>query len=165
MISEKERRGMNAYELLASAIEELKLALGHRSSFHEMDKHILEACLSLEQCARLDRSTELVYALDGVLVCVNPPPPSYSHRVTLDFDGVAVEFLVEIETDDDDDGCGSPSQTGNSMTGRRGSTRAVSAFRLANPAKFLADMYAFLNADGGLMGRIVEACDEEVGTR
>lgn len=32
---------------------------------------------------------------------------------------------VEIELQDDDDGCGSPSSTGNSMTGRRGTARAV----------------------------------------
>jgi len=42
---------------------------------------------------------------------------------------MAKKLLIEIElpysiitdTEDDDDGCGSPSSTGNSMTGRRGS--------------------------------------------
>jgi len=38
-----------------------------------------------------------------------------------------ITFTVEvtIEAVDDDDGCGSPSSTGNSMTGRRGTTKYV----------------------------------------
>lgn len=38
---------------------------------------------------------------------------------------VEVEVEVDLELEDDDDGCGSPSQTGNSMTGCRGSHLAV----------------------------------------
>lgn len=36
-----------------------------------------------------------------------------------------VPFDVEVEREYDDDGCGSPSRTGNSMTGYRGSHWAI----------------------------------------
>ncbi len=42
---------------------------------------------------------------------------------TFNLDGLELVLPVQWEDDADDDGCGSPQQTGNAMTGLRGSRR------------------------------------------
>ena len=42
------------------------------------------------------------------------------HDNTLTFDDVGFPYELITEIEDDDDGCGSPSKSGNSMTGYRG---------------------------------------------
>lgn len=58
---------------------------------------------------------------------------------------LTVPISVEVEREDDDDGCGSPSVTGNSMTGRRGSFWAVKSIEFDGTAeKALAAINAAL---------------------
>jgi len=57
---------------------------------------------------------------------------SITREITFD-----VEVIAELEWDDD--GCGSPSRTGNSMTGCRGSYYAPSTIKLFTPLPTLAE--------------------------
>lgn len=59
------------------------------------------------------------------------PRIPFSFEVTLDVRGWAV-----LEKEYDDDGCGSPSKSGNSMTGCRGSHFAVVDIELADQGLF-----------------------------
>ena len=59
---------------------------------------------------------------------------------------LTVPFDVEVEREDDDDGAGSPSVTGNSMTGKRGSFWAIKSVTFDGTAeKALAAINAALD--------------------
>lgn len=58
------------------------------------------------------------------------PGKTVTRTVTVEID---VEVEIELDEDEDDDGCGSPRSSGNSLTGRRGSTTVAGRAWLAAP--------------------------------
>ncbi len=74
---------------------------------------------------------------------------------TFNLDGLELELPVEWETVEDDDGCGEPEQTGNTMTGKRGSKR-VACRAYMNPAHRRAIMAKIDSHIGDQLAELVE---------